>query len=132
MGRKAFLTGEMVQGEQPDWQPLEDLVGTDVVGDFMWMYEVALSDGRSLHAYKHVDTRRYIHMTADRSAFAYEPERRYLPVPAEEVLAEVFASLVGLAGVTARQLAASWASVARLDPSQCPPPPEPKVEMDMM
>jgi hypothetical protein len=36
------------------------------------MFEVELEDGRSLHAYKHWWTRRYIHLTIDGRAFVYE------------------------------------------------------------
>jgi hypothetical protein len=31
----------------------------------MWMFEVRLSDGTPLHAYKHIDTRRYLHLASD-------------------------------------------------------------------
>ena len=53
---------------EPDWQPLIDLLASE----FMWMHAVPLDDGRTLHAYKHRWTRRYIHLTADGHAF--EPE----------------------------------------------------------
>ena len=62
-----------------------DAVGEEVCRDFMWMFEVELSNGKRLQAYKHADTRRYIHS----------------PLP-------------GLAGVTAEQISASWTAVGRL------------------
>ena len=40
------------------------------------MFEVELSDGTRLHAYKHRWTRRYIHLTGDGRAFAYEWHER--------------------------------------------------------
>jgi hypothetical protein len=64
--------GEMTGSDTPVWQPLLDLVGTYGAKDFMWMFEVELEDGRSLHAYKHRWTRRYIHLTVDGRAFVYE------------------------------------------------------------
>ncbi len=94
----------MTQGESPEWRPLLDLVGEEVTGDFMWMFEVELSDGSSLHAYKHIDTRRYIHLSLDGLAFAYQPPGRYRRVEAADVLAEVFVVLPGLAGVTDEQV----------------------------
>jgi len=104
----------MIQGDRPDWRPLHELVGDRVTGDFMWMYEVELSDGSSLQAYKHIDTRRYIHLDAESAAFAYESPGRYREVPAADVLAEVFAELPRLAGVTAEQVEASLQAVNRL------------------
>lgn len=80
----------------------------------MWMYEVELSDGSRLQAYKHIDTRRYIHLNSAGAAFAYESRDRYRKVDVVEVLEEVFDSLPGLAGVTDEQIAASERAVARL------------------
>jgi hypothetical protein len=86
----------------------------------MWMFEVELSDRRRLHAYKHIDTRRYIHLAADGKAFAYLSAEQYRPIPAADVLAAIFAPLPGLWGVTANQVAESWAAVARLGADHVP------------
>jgi hypothetical protein len=108
-------SGRGMQGDRPNWQPLLDAVGEEVTGDFMWMFEVELSNGMSLQAYKHVDTRRYIHLAADGTAFVFESPNWYRRVPAAVVLAAVFAPLdKGLYGVTDRQIEASWAAVERL------------------
>jgi hypothetical protein len=72
MASRKKWKGEMTGFQEPVWQPLLELVGTYLVGDFMWMFEVELEDGRSLHAYKHWWTRRYIHLTIDGRAFVYE------------------------------------------------------------
>jgi hypothetical protein len=86
------------------------------VGNFIWMFQVELSDGAMLQVYKHIDTRRYIHLSSNGQAFAYEPPSHYRSVPAMRVLAEVFATLPGLAGVTAEQIqprdgpSSAWAS----------------------
>ena len=59
-----------------DWRALErfaDLAtraGNPVaVDDFMWMCAAEFHDGRTVHSYKHVDTRRYLHL--DDSGHAY-------------------------------------------------------------
>lgn len=103
-----------MQGSRPEWGPLLEAVGEEVTGDFMWMFEVQLTDGTKLQAYKHIDTRRYIHLASDGRAFVYEEPDRYRRFPAAEVLAVVFASLPGLASVSEAQIDASWTAVDRL------------------
>lgn len=104
-----------MQGDRPDWRPLIDLIGEPLVGDFMWMFEVELSAGPRLHAYKHIDTRGYIHLSPKGLALAYIPSAdRYRRVSAADALAEVFAPLPELAGVTAEQIDASTLAVERL------------------
>lgn len=114
MGTRRTYRGEMLQGEQPDWAPLLKTVGERVTGDFMWMFEVKLSNGKRLHAYKHIDTRRYVHLDHDGAAFVYLETDRYRAFPVTEVLAAVFAPLPGLRGVTDEQIHASWEAVDRL------------------
>lgn len=114
MAKPRTYTGEATQGSNPNWTPLLELVGEDVTGDFMWMFEVKLSTGVHVQAYKHVDTRRYIHLDARGRAYAYQWNARYRRVSAVDVLTEVFADLHMLGGVTYAQIAASWAAVARL------------------
>lgn len=65
MGRAAVIEGRSIQGDDPAWTPLEAALGLEVVGDFMWMFEVELDDGRRVQAYKHIDTRCYVHLDAD-------------------------------------------------------------------
>jgi hypothetical protein len=84
------LQGEMTQGDRPEWEPLLRIVGEDGAEDFMWMFEVEMSDGRSVHAYKHVDTRCYLHLDADGNAFAYVDEERYRCLPIWRLLKEHF------------------------------------------
>ena len=114
MGKGRVYRGGSTQGDRPEWQPLLDAVGQQVTGDFMWMFEVELTNGTRLQAYKHIDTRRYIHLACDGAAFVFEPPDRYRSVPAVDVLAAVFAPLPRLAGVTDEQISASWAAVDRL------------------
>jgi hypothetical protein len=86
----------MTQGDDPDWGPLETTVGIEVVGDFMWMYEVELEDGRHVQAYKHRDTRCYVHLDADCNAFVYETPGRYRSIDIVGLLELVFDRLPGL------------------------------------
>lgn len=69
--------GTIKQGDTPNWGPLLDIVGDAGVEEFMWMFEVELDDGTPLQAYKHIDTRRYLHLAADGSVFVYEPPETY-------------------------------------------------------
>lgn len=83
----------MTQAQRPEWQPLLDAVGDDVAGDFMWMFAVELADGRMLQAYKHVETRRYVHLDGRGRAFAYASPDRYRAVPVATALAAALAGL---------------------------------------
>jgi hypothetical protein len=85
--------GAISDWREPDWAPLERLIGEIFASDFMWMYEVRLKDGTPIQAYKHIDTRRYIHLDSKGKAFSYEPESRYRPVEVERVLEEVYRPL---------------------------------------
>jgi NAD(P)-dependent dehydrogenase (short-subunit alcohol dehydrogenase family) len=114
MGKARVCKGKSSQGDRPEWGPLLDAVGEELTGDFMWMFEVELTNGSSLQAYKHIDTRRYVHLAPDGEAFVFEPPECYRSVPAADVLAAVFAPLPGLAGVTEEQIRASWEAVERL------------------
>lgn len=70
MARTRFR-GRMTQYEKPVWEPLLYLLRA-YVDDFMWMHEVELEGGIRLHAYKHWETRRYLHLSEDSRAFVYE------------------------------------------------------------
>jgi hypothetical protein len=41
----------------------------------MWMFEVELESGLRLHAYKHIETRKYLHLDKEGRAFAYIPPK---------------------------------------------------------
>jgi|SRR4051794_23543879 hypothetical protein len=62
--------GRVLQYEHPVWEPLIELV-SERVGEFMWMHEVELEDGTRLHAYKHWETRRYLHLDHGGRAFVF-------------------------------------------------------------
>ncbi len=103
-----------MRGDWPTWEPLFDAVGEEVASRFMWMFEVDLEDGNVLHAYKHKDTRRSIHLDRHGAAFVYIDPDRYRRMPAADILEMVFASLPGLFGVTPEEIAAADAAVDRL------------------
>jgi hypothetical protein len=66
-----IVRGKMtVQYDRPEWGPLLDLA-PDHVEDFMWMFEVELESGLRLHAYKHIETRKYLHLDKEGRAFVY-------------------------------------------------------------
>lgn len=75
--------GKIIQSEEPDWAPLEAAMA-DILGGFMWMFEVRLSDGQRVQAYKHYLSRRYAHLGTDGRAFAYTRGGRYLLLPKPE------------------------------------------------
>jgi len=87
------LKGETKQGEKPEWRPLLNLVGEDGVDQFMWMFEVTLSDESDLHAYKHIETRRYLHLDSKGRAFAYEEADRYRQIAVLDLAALVLPGL---------------------------------------
>jgi hypothetical protein len=118
MGKARVCRGKSSQGDKPDWGPLLDAVGEQVTGDFMWMFEVELTNGTRLQAYKHVDTRCYVHLGRDGAAFVFEPPDRYRIVPPADLFAAAFRPLLGLLGVTDDQITTSWAAVERLDQSR--------------
>jgi hypothetical protein len=129
MARTRTIRGVVAQYETPEWKPLEDVLGYDLCGDFMWMHEVLLDDGRKLQAYKHIYTRRYVHLDADGLALVYHGRERYCPQPLADVLAAVFAPLTDdLWGVTDDQIERSWAAVERLEARAGGAPPSSRTE----
>ena len=79
----SLISGRSIQGEHPNWDPLLALVGEEVTGWFMWMFEVELEDGRRRHAYKHQMTRRYVHLAEKGEAIEYVGDELYSPVDAD-------------------------------------------------
>lgn len=106
MARTTGFAGRSVNGELPLWAPLLAVVGA-LTNGFMWMYEVVLDDGRSLHAYKHRDTRCYLHLDTQHNAWAYQHRQgccMYREVDLADALSEAFADWEDLAfGPTAEE-----------------------------
>jgi hypothetical protein len=84
------IDGEMGQGDRPNWQPLEAMVGEQLAGEFMWMFQVDLADGTAVHAYKHILTRRYLHLGEDGRTLAFTRSGRYRAVDPFDLLTAVF------------------------------------------
>jgi hypothetical protein len=84
--------GKVVNWESPNWEPLLRLARV-YVGEFMWMGEVQLRGGISLHLYKHYWTRRYLNLTEDGRAFFFRSdldrsdseEAAYQEIPEDEI-----------------------------------------------
>ena len=74
-----------------DWTALEQFAdlakrsGLAISADnFMWMGAAEFNDGRTIHSYKHVDTRRYLHLDESGHAYRYLSRAeggRYVPLP---------------------------------------------------
>jgi len=93
MGKKKYLSGTSVFPQEPTWEPLRDFGGEWLLGNFMAMFEVELETGTRLYAYKHIDTRRYIHIDSDGNAYVYvgagPHAGKYKPLPFWEAFDQV-------------------------------------------
>jgi hypothetical protein len=90
MPRNRTLPGRLTQFERPNWDPLIDLVGLELVRSFMWMNELELEDGTVVHAYKHIWTRQYVHLGVDGRVFEYRRPGRYREVDSTQALELAF------------------------------------------
>ena len=96
----------------PAWDPLERVVGLDLAGWFMWMFEVRAARGRVLHAYKHRWTRRYLYLGAD-GAYGYVEPDRYRRIDLADALELVLEPWWEMPGVPVEDIAAAWAAIDR-------------------
>jgi hypothetical protein len=64
-----IVSGRGSPVDEPCWDPLEEFLPLDLCGPFMWMHAVDLHDGRRLQAYKHSETRRYLHLDDDADSY---------------------------------------------------------------
>jgi hypothetical protein len=76
----------MTNRDEPEWEPLERLIGMRLSDWFMWMGEVELEDGTLVQMYKHQWTRRYIHLSEDHRAFWYRSPDGYEEAPLNDVV----------------------------------------------
>jgi hypothetical protein len=71
-----FTSDRIVRGklthqfDEPEWGPLLELA-PDHIDEFMWMAEVELESGLRLHIYKHIETRKSLHLDKEGRAFVY-------------------------------------------------------------
>ena len=86
MSNERRIYGEMSQGDHPVWEPLERAAGMELADGFMWMYEIDTTDGGHIQAYKHIDTRRYLHLDGEGRAYEYIAEQRYREIPLADAL----------------------------------------------
>lgn len=78
MRSRGLIDGETRQYDKPDWDPLEDVLGSDdLCAHFMWMTDIELEDGTIINAYKHRWTRQYLHLAGDGRAFTYAGQGQY-------------------------------------------------------
>ena len=115
MPESRILHGEVVQLRGPEWQPLLDVAGPELTGWFMWMFAVELEDGRRVHAYKHILTRSYLHLSTAGEAFAYVPMGGYRPVGLADLLEAALSEWWEQLGATAEQTALCWSAIARAE-----------------
>jgi hypothetical protein len=101
----------MTQYERPDWEPLRGIAGDELLGYFMWMHEVALRDRTAIHAYKHITTRHYVHLTRDPRAFVYLGDERYRQVDPSRLFWGIAMAVGDLATVDDFETPAMWSAV---------------------
>jgi hypothetical protein len=85
---------------EPLWEPLEKLLPLELVGCFMAMYQSATHEGPMIHAYKHIDTRRYLFLDEDSDPWCYTngEDDSYCRVPLGTALEEAFCGWADLHG----------------------------------
>ena len=116
MTEQVHVLGNIVQYDQPVWEPLERAVGEDLMFAFMWMFEVETTDHRRFHAYKHRDTRQYLNIDHQGQAYDYVGEKggrdRYDVVPLADALEVALGSWERLRA-TPEELADARAAIDR-------------------
>jgi hypothetical protein len=86
-----LICGEVSQYDEPDWEPLRDLVGMELADWFMWMFEIELAGRAIVHVYKHIATRRCVHLAVDGRVFVYMPGGFYRQTDPRRAIDLVFA-----------------------------------------
>jgi hypothetical protein len=107
--------GTITQDEQPDWEPLRGIAGDELLAYFMWMYQVTFRDGTALHVYKHIHTRRYLHLTRDGRAFVYVGDERYRPADPAHLFMAIYSDLSQFEPGHELHSQAIWAAVEHCD-----------------
>lgn len=73
MGSAGTISGVVVQRIDPEWEPLRAAVGMARADEFAWLCQIYLVDGTRLDLYRHHDSGRHLHLSADGRAFVYVP-----------------------------------------------------------
>lgn len=55
---------------EPNWVPLEEMIGARCA-EYMYIAGYQLEDGTVVHAYKHIDTRKYVNLSDDGREWLY-------------------------------------------------------------
>lgn len=90
MVSKRVIAGEFCHHDEPNWEPLYDLVGVKLADWFMWMGETELEDGDRVHSYKHITTREHFHLGLDGRAFEYISPCRFREIDQRRAIDLVF------------------------------------------
>lgn len=106
------ITGQSLQGQSPCWDPVLK-VAPELVEHFMWMFELELEDGRRVHAFKHISTRRYLHLDHRAKAFVYMGDNRYRPTDIDFLLEEALRPWWETLDATPEEVAACWTVIER-------------------
>jgi hypothetical protein len=109
--RRRVVTGRAVQGARPDWRPLARIMGEDLLSTFMWMYEVETAHSRRLHVYKHIETRRSLHLDRHGNAYAYLGDDRYSRVALSAVLEEILRPWWEDLNASPEEVASAWVAI---------------------
>lgn len=121
VARRKRFAGEMLTIGEPDWEPLERVLRLGVCERFMWMFAVKLSTGAVLQAYKHTDTRGYLHLDASGGAYTYcEADDRYRSIELSSVVAAVLRPLWHLSYLPSGEAEMCWAEVERISRAESP------------
>jgi hypothetical protein len=85
---------------EPIWEPLEKLLPLELVEGFMSMYQTSTHEGPTIHAYKHIDTRRYLFLdeTGDSWRYTNGDGHSYCRIPLGTALEEAFCGWADLVG----------------------------------
>jgi hypothetical protein len=95
VARTKTFNGSGVSIDTPGCEPLHSLVGLELCSQFMQMFDVRLSNGHTVRAFKHIITRGYLHLdrTEPGLAYWYTDTGRYRPVDLTTALIAVFRDL---------------------------------------
>lgn len=83
---------------EPDFEPLTQLLPDELCRHFMAMYQSPSPDGVVIHAYKHIDTRRYLFIDDDGGTWSYGGMSSYSRIPLGSALEEAFCGWGDLVG----------------------------------
>jgi hypothetical protein len=100
------------------------LVGLELTGLFMWMFEIELRNRTRLHAYKHRFSRCYLHLARDGRCFAFVGDGYYRQITQYAAITDAFGWWDGDEGPGLRFLTPRERAAPRVHSGQrqLPPP----------